>query len=201
MQLTLKKTSTFFVVLLFSASAFAQSFRWDVKTLTDDSGIDWLNKLENARDNRLATIEGLTTKTNPFFCNFTGRNTRRSDEKRVVRIKVRLIEIKTESNDKDYHIVIQSLTNSNNFMVAEVPDPSIPEYEGDEYAFLREHFTNLREEIKLLVNQRITQQFKPFPLNTIVTLLGVPFYDCNHPSPVRGESKNSREIHPVLDID
>ena len=201
MHLNLKNYATLLIAFLLSYSAFAQSFRWDVKTLTDDSGIDWLHKLENARDNRLATIEGLTTKPNPFYCNFTGTNTRRSDEKRVVRMKVRLIEIKSESNDKDYHIVIQSLNNNDNLMVAEVPDPSIAEYDDSAHAHLREHFIALREEIKTLFGQRITQSFKAFPPNTIVTLLGVPFYDCNHPSPVRGESKNSREIHPVLDID
>ena len=176
-------------------------FRWDVKTLTDSSGIDWLQKLEDTRDNALASIEGLTKKPIAFSsCHNVGKNTRRSDEKRVVRMKIKLVKVKKEDNDNDYHIVMQSLTNSKNKMVAEIPDPEIAELQGSEFEQLRNAFRALRTKIEELLEDNVTGTFKNFPANTIVTIYGVPFYDCKHGGAVVGASKNFRELHPVLEI-
>src|SRR4051812_48340265 len=88
-------------------------FRWDVKTLTDNSGIDWNAKLATAKHATYASIEGLTVNNVQFAsCTDVGLNSRRSDEKRVVRMKVRIISVKTEGNDNDYHVVMQSLTDT-----------------------------------------------------------------------------------------
>jgi hypothetical protein len=198
-----KFTLLFFISLFYSFTITAQPvFRWDVKTLTDSSGIDWLHRLELAKDNHFATIEGLTTKPIAFnSCTSRAKNTRRYDEKRVVRLSVRLIKIKSEANDEDYHIVIQSLTDENNFMVAEIPDPETPVLQFPEYADLREQYQKLRDDIKNLLQENVTRAFKDFPPNTIVTIYGVPFYDCKHASSVSGASVNFREIHPVLGIE
>ncbi|MEP7169639.1 MAG: hypothetical protein ABI855_09750 [Bacteroidota bacterium] len=204
MNTRFKKFSLFlFITFLYSIVISAQPvFRWDVKTLTDSSGIDWLHRLELAKDNRLASIEGLTTKPIAFNgCTSHAKNTRRSDEKRVVKLLIRLIKVKSESNDEDYHIVIQSLTDENNFMVAEIPDPETPELQLSQYSDLRTQLQKLRDDIKNLLQENITRTFKDFPPNTIVTIYGVPFYDCKHPSTVSGASVNFREIHPVLEIE
>ena len=105
-----------------------------------------------------------------------------------------------EDNDNDYHIVMQSLTNSKNKMVAEIPDPEIAELQGSEFEQLRNAFRALRTKIEELLEDNVTGTFKNFPANTIVTIYGVPFYDCKHGGAVVGASKNFRELHPVLEI-
>ena len=177
-------------------------FRWDVKTLTDNSGINWPAKLASAHHSRLASIEGLTTKDVQFnSCHDVGHDTRRSDEQRVVKLKVRLLKVKSEANDNDYHIVIQSLTSSSHTMVAEIPDPGDEELQGDEFTELRNVFTSLRSKIDSLLNGHVTGTLKSFPGNIIVTIYGIPFWDCKHGGGVVGASKDFREIHPVLEID
>lgn len=193
----------FFIPTLFLFNFFNPPvFRWDVKTLTDDSGIDWMQKLENAKHAHFATIEGLTTKPIQFTnCLSHDKNTRRSDEKRVVKLKIRLIKMKKESNDNDYHIVIQSLTDNTHFMVAEIPDPNTAVYQSPQYENLRNLFEQLRDQIKTILTKNPTTVFKDFPPNTIVKIYGVPFWDCQHPGNVSGASIDFREIHPVLRIE
>lgn len=201
--------SSFSRVLIFvtlsiflSGEVFSQVFRWDVKTLTDSSGINWVQEVEKTHHRRYASIEGLTVKEEQFTsCHDVGLNSRREDEERVVKMKVRLIKVKVEANDNDYHIVIQSLTNDTNTMVAEIPDPDRPEFAGAEYADLRARFAGLRATIEGLLNKNITQDFKDFPPNIIIKIYGVPFWDCHHPGSVSGASNDFREIHPVLEID
>ena len=198
--------SRIFIVFAFSiflsGEVFSQVFRWDVKTLTDSSGIDWVQEIAKTLHRRYATIEGLTVKDEQFSsCHDVGANSRREDERRVVKMKVRLIRVKKEANDDDYHIVIQSLTNGDNFMVAEIPDPDRPEFEGAEYADLRTRFADLRTTIERLLNNNVTQSFKDFPPNIIIKIYGVPFWDCHHPGDVSGAAQDFREIHPVLEID
>lgn len=181
---------------------FSQAFRWDVKTLTDSSGIDWEGEIAKTVHRRYTSIEGLTVKEEQFHsCQSVGLNSRREDERRVVKMKVRLIEVKKEANDNDYHIVIQSLTDSDNFMVTEIPDPGGAEYEGVEYSDLRVRLAGLRATVEGLLDDNVTQSFKDFPPNIIVKLYGVPFWDCHHPGEVSGAAKDFREIHPVLEMD
>jgi hypothetical protein len=191
------------VICFYAQNDFAQHpvFRWDVKTLTDNSGIDWQAKLESAHHARLASIEGLTKKDIQFkSCHDVGHNTRRTDELRVVKLKVRLWEVKREP-DNDYHVVLQSLTDSRNTMVAEIPDPEDEELQGSEFAGLRSKFEELRSFIDSSLNAHVTGTPKKFPADIIVTIYGVPFWDCKHPIGVGGASKDFREIHPVLEID
>jgi hypothetical protein len=190
--------------ILITGEAFSPHpvFRWDVKTLTDNSGIDWMAELGKAKHRPYASIEALTTQPIQFnSCHDVGTNSRRGDEKRVVRLKVCLVQVKKETNDNDFHIVIQSLTNSNNKMVAEIPDPGDEEYNGPEYANLRTLFAGLRTTIETLLNNNVTTQFKNFPAGTNVKIYGVPFWDCKHPGNVNGASVDFRELHPVLEID
>ena len=200
----MRRITVLTLLILIGVAGVAQRpvFRWDVKTATDSSGIDWVQKLEDARDNHFATIEGLTKKKIAFnSCHDVGKNTRRPDEKRVVRMRIKLIKVKKEANDDDYHIVMQSLTNGKNKMVAEVPDPGIEELEGSEFSELRGLFTAVRAKVEELLGDAITQSFKNFPPNTVVIIYGVPFYDCKHGGAVLGASKNFRELHPVMEIE
>jgi len=194
----------FFVFLTsISFNSFSQPvFRWDVKTLTDQSGIDWVQQLQNAKQGPYATIEALTTKPVQFTsCNNKAKNTRRNDELRVVKLNVKLVQVKTESNDNDYHIVIQSLTNASHYMVAEIPDPATSVLQSSKYIDIRDRFTRLRQKIGTLLQKNPTSKFKDFPDNTIVTIYGVPYWDCKHPGNVSGASKDFREVHPVLEIE
>lgn len=176
-------------------------FRWDVKTLTDNSGIDWMLQLEKTKNGRLASIEGLTKKAIQFTnCGLKTKNTRRSDEKRVVKLRVKLVKVKRETNDNDYHIVIQSLTNKNHQMVAEIPDSADDVFSGSIYADIKQCFAGLRTQVDSLLGDNVTTAFKNFPPNTIITIYGIPFWDCQHPGEVSGASKDFREIHPVLEI-
>lgn len=200
--LPLPRHSLFFVAIFFINALFSQPvFRWDVKTLTDSSGIDWMNKLQKANHNKYASIEGLTVKPVQFSnCFSAKKNTRRSDEKRVVKLKIRLIKIKIESNDNDYHIVLQSLTDTSHYMVAEIPDPDDSVYQSSEYAAYRQLFGQLRDQVKSLLGKDPSKSFKRFPGNLIVKIYGVPFWDCQHQGSVNGASVDFREIHPVLQI-
>jgi hypothetical protein len=199
------KIFLFIIVLIIARGlVFSQHpvFRWDVKTLTDSSGIDWMSELEKVKNKHFASIEGLTKKPVQFnSCHDVGSNTRRFDEKRVVKLKVRLIKVKKETNDNDFHIVIESLTNSNNHMVVEIPDPNDDEFTDPKYGNLRNIFTDLRTTIETLLNNNVTTAFKNFPNNTMVKIYGVPFWDCKHPGSVSGASMDFREIHPVLKIE
>lgn len=209
----MKKVSSKALLLLYFAISIcifsfappqAPKFRWDVKTLTDDSGIDWMMELQKARDNKLASIEGLTKKGVQYnSCTNIGKNTRRPDEKRVVKLKIRLIEVKKEDNDGDYHVVMQSVTNSSHYMVAEIPDPATDRLKGDKYGELRERFGDLRDKIKTLLgnNKNVTTSFKKFPGSPLVTVYGIPFWDCSHVGGVSNAAPDYREIHPVLDIE
>ncbi|HEY2728109.1 MAG TPA: hypothetical protein VGI61_13110 [Parafilimonas sp.] len=132
-----------------------------------------MQKLATAKHGRFATIEGLTTRVVQFTgCHDVGLSSRRSDEKRVVKLKVKLIKVKKESNDSDYHIVIQSLTNSSKQMVVEIPDPDDTNYNNAQYAALKHMFTDLRATIETLLADNVTGTFKSFPSNTAVTIYG-----------------------------
>jgi hypothetical protein len=178
-------------------------FRWDVKTLTDDSNVDWQESLDRTRLGRFATIEGLTTKATQYSsCHSVGKNSRRADEKRIVKLRVRLIKVKKEDNDNDYHIVLQSLINKNHFMVAEIPDPEDKDFQTQQFSWMKNVFSSLRQKIEqLMPNGRVTGSFKNFPAGTEMTVYGVPFWDCKHPGNVSGAAKDFREIHPVLELD
>ena len=198
----MKPSCLFIFISLLASSLSAQTFRWDVKTLTDNSGIDWMQKIETAKQAHYASIEGLTTKQIQYnSCSNQGSNTRRSDEKRVVKLRVRLIKIKKEGNDNDYHIVMQSLKDTAIYMVAEIPDPTQNVFQSSQFADLRQLFAQLRDQAKTLLGKNVTETFKNFPGNTISKIYGVPFWDCKHPDNVKGASVDFREIHPVLKIE
>lgn len=95
------KRALFFLLafITLSCGAFAQHpvFRWDVKLLIDASGIDWAKELIKAKQDSLARMEELTEGTIRFrSCHDVGRNSRKEDEMKVVKLRVRLIKVKRE---------------------------------------------------------------------------------------------------------
>jgi hypothetical protein len=98
-----KNTPFIIIFIIIAGVTFSQHpvFRWDVKTLTDSSGVDRRDELEKVKSKHFASIEGLTKKPVQFnSCYEVGNNTRRFDGKRVVKLKVCLIRVKKETNDK-----------------------------------------------------------------------------------------------------
>lgn len=86
-------------------------------------------------------------------------------------------------------------------MVAEIPSPEDVEFADTKYIELHDRFTRLRAKIRELLRGNVTTKFKLFPDGTIVTIYGVPFWDCAHPGKVSGAARDFREIHPVLEIE
>lgn len=154
--------------------------RWDVKTLTDEDAkkIDYKNIIE-------VTVEDLTK--NPKKYSTTGSK-RTSIEMNVYRVTGILKEYKIESNDHDYHIVLED-QYSNKSIVIEILDPECPEVKNSSMYFqfkkIRDEFTN---------EYKPTTKFKKS--GHIVTVTGVGFIDFPHRQ--RGMSMNMRELHPVL---
>lgn len=184
------------------SSVNAQSppeFRWDVKSLTDHSGIDWLAALEKARASKYTRLEYLTVGKAKFTnCNFADPNSRRDDEKRVVKLRVKLLKVKIEESTGVYHLVLQSLTNKKNIIAAIIPAPDDQEYvEEDDYRFL---FEELRTKVSNLLGQKPGNEFQSFPVNNIVTIYGVPFWDCKPVAGTKGMAANGRSIYPLLDL-
>jgi hypothetical protein len=174
-------------------------FRWDVKSLSDDSGIDWLGALEKARTSKYTRPEYLLAGKAKFNdCSYSVPNSRREDESQVVKLKLKLLKVKKDEISGVYHLVLQSLNNKNNIFGGMIPAPDDQEFvEEDDYRFL---FEDLRKKVTDLLGQKIGNEFQSFPANTMVTVYGIPFWDCKPATGAKGMALNGRSIYPVLDL-
>lgn len=132
--------------------------------MTDESAkkIDYKNVID-------ATVEELTK--NPKKYSTTG-DKRASIEMNVYRVTGILKEYKIESNDRDYHLVLED-QYSNKTIVIEILDPECPEVKKtsmySQFKKIRDDFTN---------EYKPTTKFKKS--GHIVTVTGVGFIDFPH---------------------
>jgi hypothetical protein len=164
------------------------SWRWDVKTLTDNSGIKWFTLAPHK-----TTIEQLIATLPPKTLSTANKTDaklpRLASEKKLVKITVYVTEIKNEK-DRDLHFVLES-PDTESEMVGEIPNPDCKTFEN--LPELKEKFTEVREvgdSVKQLLNIRDEA--------ILVEIVGVPFFDATHGQ--TGGAPNGREIHPIISI-
>jgi len=175
--------------IAFSFKDDCGSYRWLVKTCTDKDGpAVFYSPATNS------SLLELINEIRPFqnFERDPGR--RYQDEHRKVRINVTIVKIKMETQDHDFHIVLQS---DNHTMVGEVPDGYCGTF--NDHPDLRKHFNELRQQIIAAIGFTPMSYMKP--VNRMVTIEGIPFWDefTTQHKPT-GSALNQHEIHPITKI-
>jgi hypothetical protein len=167
------------------------TWRWDVKTLTDQDGAALLSHPATP-----SSINELVKEKPPKTLHASkpsdGTKPRYSSESQVVEIIAMVTAVKTEADDSDMHFVLKS-TDSDKTMVGEIPDPNCPNFE--KFPQLKDFFTKTRADGKAIWD-KLKKTHKPVK----VRITGVPFWDGVHSKPPIGSSKYCREIHPILTI-
>jgi hypothetical protein len=164
-------------------------FRWDVKTLTDNNGIDLLSR--SPLDSTISQLVSVRPPVRTFVLSKKdGQLPRFSTEKYIVRVIAYIEKIKIQG-DRDYHVVLRS-PDSKSSMIAEIPDPDCSYLSG--FPVLKDKFRSVRNQ-----GDSVLAQLKKSKKPVLVEITGVPFWDAPH-FWVRGSSKTGREIHPVLNI-
>jgi hypothetical protein len=195
---TLARNAFFLVLLFTTVLVFAQqptekcgTWRWQVKTLTDEGGIDLLTKTPiRATIDQLVSVQ--PTKTLEAGSKKDGNIPRYPREKQVVVVKAFVTEMKDE-DDRDMHFVLKSIY-SDSTMVGEIPDPGCPDF--DNFPQLNELFQKTRDN-GVKVKEILKKTKKPVK----VRITGIPFWDGVHSKTPVGASKYCREIHPIIKIE
>ena len=166
------------------------TWRWDVKTLTDQDGAALLSKPAAP-----ATINDLVKEKPPKTLKASkqsdGTKPRFASENQVVEIIAFVTEVKHEADDSDLHFVLKS-TDSDKTMVGEIPDANCSTF--DKFTGLKEHFAKTKDGTAIW--DKLKKTHKPVK----VKITGVPFWDGVHSNPPKGSSKYCREIHPIITI-
>jgi Secretion system C-terminal sorting domain len=200
--MTIKYALYFFLILLFLplAATFAQDTeesdvansengtlitcgveRWAVKTCYDADTVNV--KFNNIVPSSIAYQRSLIKPTLP------GDNTTRlTVEDTVFSLDVYIIECKLET-DQDVHIVISTIGNTSETMVAEIVNPECPNIVNTSRYTM---FKTLRDWFVVTYNP--TTSFKSIGVSVHIT--GVGFFDFLHGQ--TGIPPNGREIHPIL---
>jgi hypothetical protein len=164
-------------------------FRWDVKTLTDNLGIEILSR--SPLDSTISQLVSVRPPVRTFVLSKKdGHLPRFSSEKYLVRVIAYVEKIKIQG-DQDYHVVLRS-PDSKASMIGEIPDPDCSSL--SEFPVLKDKFRSVRNQ-----GDSIRDQLKESKKPVLVEITGVPFWDAPH-FWVRGSSRTGREIHPILNI-
>jgi len=196
---TMKKVSLLIIFLALSQMALTQdksqkcgTWRWDVKTLTDNAGLALLTAVPGP-----STIDALVVEKPPKVLKESsiadGKLPRYPSENKVVEITAYVTEVKNETDDRDLHFVLKSPTSSST-MVGEIPDPTCPNFAA--FVPIKTHFEKTRADGTTIWN-KLKSSKKPVK----VKITGVPFWDGVHATAPSGASPYFREIHPILSIE
>lgn len=168
------------LLMLSSAGAFAQAVprlcgydRWPVKILGDkDRNRVGLKPI----DTTVAKLGAIPIHEFPYPYD------RRiePEELRVYKVKARLLRVRPEK-DSDLHVLLADLGDPDKRMIAEIPAPECAEGTGHENDY-----------------QAARRSLAAIPLNSIVEVTGVGFFDFMHEQ--KGAAPNGIELHPVLRI-
>jgi hypothetical protein len=154
--------------------------RWSIKTCID-SDTTKIN-FNNIIPSTIAYQRSLPVQTT------LPANNRLPLEDTVYSLTCHLIKYKLEA-DQDIHLVISTINNPNETMIAEICDPACPSIINTsryaELSTLRTWFVS---------NYNPTSSWKNANVNIHIT--GVGFYDFPHGQ--TGAAPNQREIHPIL---
>lgn len=201
----MQKVFLFFITLVFWVTGYGQNvnegcgvWRRDVKILAD-LGPEELNALLHGKP-VMTTVSELVSieQPEPLTNNAKWENVPRyASEKRLERVRVKIVACGRETDDHDYHIVIANPDDLNQTMVSEIPDPDCPDVAGN--AVLSARYRALREWFDENIT-RPASKIKPLETPVEVDIIGVPFWDGRHPGSVNGAAPNFRELHPVLNF-
>ena len=155
--------------------------RWAVKTCYDADTVNV--NFNNILPSSIAYQRSLPAPTLP------GDNTTRlAVEDTVYSLDCNVVECKDES-DQDIHLVISTIGNANETMVAEIVNPECPNIVNTSRYTI---FKTLRDWFDATYSPG--SSFKTINVNMHVT--GVGFFDFAHGQ--TGAAPNQREIHPIL---
>lgn len=165
------------------------TWRWDVKTGTDDEGESILSKKPIR-----TTIDELTKLERPESVG--KKDPRFPEEKRLVKVRGFIIEHKIVGGkgDTDYHIVVKSSTKKSQ-LIAEIPNPECGVFSDSPE--LKELFEETRESYEEQIGVP-SSKLKPLSKPVEVEIVGIPLWDM--PDHGGGCSPNGIEIHPVISI-
>lgn len=163
-------------------------WRWRVKTLTDDSGIDWDNV--SPRHTTLSHLDYNSVMAfEPEEMEAKHANkARMGSEKEKVALTCYVYDVKTDYKDGDYHLFLADHKDgTGKHMDAKIPDP---ECRGlKHYAHLRNMYHDARKEADVI------KSWTDAGYVVKVDLEGVPFRCFEYEA--RDNTYYAREIHPV----
>ena len=168
------------------------TWRWDIKTLTDNNGPALLTKrpIQSSIDQLVIERPQKVLYDNSRSDGLTQRY---PSEDQVVVIEAYVVKMKYEQDDHDLHLILRSI-DSDKTMVGEIPDPSCSTF--DAFPSLRNCFTQTRSE-----GYEVWDQLKRTHSMIKVRITGVPFWDGAHSQRPTGASEYFREIHPILKLE
>ncbi len=173
----------------FTVSGDCGSYRWAVKTVTDNAA-DSILKLSP-----LQTSIGELLSEKRVVPDFLFNDTLRyNDEKRLVSVKAKLLKIKI-GDDRDFHLVL--LSSDGLLMVAEIPDGECSAF--DNHPDLRKRFDEMRKQIIDAIGFTPEENLKNVEKSVVVE--GIPFWDkIKEGHQPKYGSADKHEIHPVTKI-
>lgn len=160
--------------------------RWPVKSLSDSYASSLRSKVP-----RLITVNELVSQRIPEEISDTSRV---ALEQSVVTVRAFLIGWKAEIADRDYHMVIADLSDTNHQMIVEIPSP---ECQGACSSLFFPDFVRSRQNADRQLGTA-SHLFKKLDRPWLVEVTGIPFFDFFHAQ--LGAALNCIEIHPVTDI-
>jgi Secretion system C-terminal sorting domain len=155
--------------------------RWAVKTCYDADTVNV--NFDNIVPSSIAYQRSLTKPTLP-----SDNTTRLAVEDTVYSLDCYIVECKLET-DQDVHVVISTIGNTSETMVAEIVNPECPNIVNTSRYTI---FKTLRDWFVATYNP--TTSFKSIGVSVHIT--GVGFFDFLHGQ--TGIPPNGREIHPIL---
>jgi hypothetical protein len=199
----MKKVIVLIPILIFwvVASAFpikCGTWRWSVKTLTDNSGIDWFSLtptpitihtlIKQKPPKKLSTTSATDTKLKRYPGTAAD-----GGESELVTMDVYIYRIKTTEGDHDYHLLLSSTdAASGEKMDGEIPATNCTNLSG--HTDLITAYKDARA-----VADKVNSKLHHGQKFVKVRIVGVPLWDAPHGA--AGAPANGREIHPIIKME
>ena len=177
------------IVTAAQAQDGCSNWRWDVKTLTDDSGIDWDNETP-----RHASLDELTYNSTMAFEPVEmdrqhAKMERMGSEKEILELSCYVYDVKIDYKDGEYHLFLSSRKDgTGKQMDAKIPNTDCKGLRR--FPRLRTMYDNVRKEAETI------KSWTDEGYVVKVELKGVPFRNYEYES--RDNVYGAREIHPVI---
>lgn len=191
----MKKIMILVATVLMCHAAGAQdgcsNWRWNVKTLTDDSGIDW--DTETPRQTTLSHLDYNSAMAfEPTEMDEKhAKMERLGSEKELVEITCYVYDVKTDYKNGEYHLFLSTRKDgTGKQMDAKIPNTDCKGLKR--YPKLRDAYDKARREADAV------KSWTDAGYVVKVVLVGVPFRNFEYES--RDNVYSNREIHPVLSL-